>query len=428
MNKGVVIGCLVVLFLLLGCETISDKKLSPPSDRQAPLPTIDNPSFEERIPERFSETPKPPVGLPSCGEKKELFFVPPLQFSDFTGVVPLGNLAPSAHVFPTAHLFFELRRTNPNDGSSLPAEVPVFAPSDMAITMISSTTTSSKQEFDDYALYFYPCAEVYAYLDHLVTLSSTLQKAHDAAPADNCEQYTLRYGTTVGSVDWTFCKKEVNIQVKKGEQLGTAGKGAGQRRFDFATFDTRISPHQFANPQRWTGLREGYIPYTVCPFDYYPADIQHQLKTYLGVISGNKPRTIEPVCGEVAQDKLGTAQGNWVTPDTGLVGPEDKYLALVHDSLDPRVPVFSVGTSIPTIPYSEYRFTPEAEGLVNRDFSQVIPEKVHCYDGLKNRENSVSPIILLQLKDQETLLIEGQQKTSCGSGPWELKQPTMFIR
>lgn len=54
-------------------------------------------------------------------------------------------------------------------------------------------------------------------------------------------------------------------------------------------------------------------------------------------------RIIAPTCGTIMQDIAGTAQGRWFF-DTS--SGEDRHLALVHDNVDPRVGVFSVGTSL----------------------------------------------------------------------------------
>lgn len=45
------------------------------------------------------------ASLPSCGTSTTLFTAMPLAASQIAGWVPLGNLNPSAHTFPTDHQY-----------------------------------------------------------------------------------------------------------------------------------------------------------------------------------------------------------------------------------------------------------------------------------------------------------------------------------
>src|SRR5262249_52499765 len=49
--------------------------------------------------------------LPHCGATTALLNTSPVDLTQVTGVVPLGNLNPSGHTFPSPHFYFYLRRT-----------------------------------------------------------------------------------------------------------------------------------------------------------------------------------------------------------------------------------------------------------------------------------------------------------------------------
>ena len=76
-----------------------------------------------------------------------------------------------------------------------------------------------------------------------------------------------------------------------------------------------------------------------------------------------------------------------------------------------------------------YYFTPTQSGFINLDFSQVKPDgNVYCYETSNTYNEYEQKVIIIQLKDSETLKIEGREAISCGSGPWEFKNPTEFER
>ncbi|PKB83194.1 MAG: hypothetical protein BZY88_02550 [SAR202 cluster bacterium Io17-Chloro-G9] len=211
------------------------------------------------------------------------------------------------------------------------------------------------------------------------------------------------------------------IELQAGEVIGFAG-GEGHLAMDFGAFDGRVPPLGFANPARFWSDPLGLDPYhMVCPIDYYAPEIRDQLRGRLGEFTGQRPRTVEPICGEVEQDELGTAQGTWYR--RGTLGPsESPHLALVHDNVDPSLGVFSFGTSVPGLGPGVYFFHPQTSGRINLDFSRVAADgSVYCYASLFGRSGRpVSPTrtILIQLTSETTLRIETQDAAECGPGPW----------
>lgn len=366
--------------------------------------------------------------LPSCADKKELFSVSPLNLTDFTGIVPLGTLAPTSHVLPTHHLYFHPRRVDPKNFNSLPVEVPVFAPADMTITEIRFTEAKERPDFNDGVIHFSTCREVKALFDHFKTFSPAIQKAFDEGQIVRCDEYQRSY-KKFGTLTFKLCNKRVNMQVKKGEQIGTAGGGEGQMVFDFGAFDKRVPPATLANPKRWLG--QEYKVYTVCPLDYYTPELKEQLKSRLGTPDGTQRRTIEPVCGTANWDLPETAQGVWIFKDEEYVAHENPHLALAFDNTDPTIGVISMGNSAEDKGFSwgSYNFTPKNSGLVNRHFKDIKADgKTYCFETEDTYRNNVRAVILIQMPTPETLKIEKTNLSSCGTGPWQMKNYTDFNR
>lgn len=373
-------------------------------------------------------------GLPSCDSRQELFSQPPLALSDFTHITPLGLLAPTAHTLPTTHLYFNVRTDDSRNEHSVPAEVPAVAPGDMVIREIAFTEALNRKDWSDFGARFAVCREVVGYFDHLHSLSPKLQAAYDAGETISCNEYTLGYGPSIGSIQYRFCRRQVEVPVTAGEVIGTAGGGIGQRVFDVGLFDSRVVPAQVANPRRWWWGRR-HIAQAVCAVDYFALGVKVQLEPLLGGHPNNEgPRTIEPRCGQVIQDLPGTAQGTWVPPDERFIVHDTPHLALVHDPIDPRLAAFSVGERLAEagIPPAVYRFTPRVSGYVNRDFSDIRADgKMYCFETQGpqlHRDQAATTTILLAMRSDTSLQIGPGPTGGCGAGPWPLDRFVEFVR
>lgn len=345
----------------------------------------------------------------------------PLNGSDYTAVVPLGNLNPSGHVFPTSHLYFALQR-DPSS-ADLTRKAPVFSPAHSWVVDVAVVEhLSEKPPYTDYNLRLSPCRQFFDSFWHVSALSQALLDAIDAAGDGDC----LTYGT--GGQDYKYCELHLAVEVQAGEQIGTAGGLPGQYMLDFGAFDARIAPLPFAGIARHHRDPDGVdVLHVVCPVDYFDAATRSGLEARLGRSDGKEMRTAEPRCGTVMQDLPGTAQGIWYVTGTVDEYPEDPHLALVHDNVDPTVATFSVGTSIPGLASQAYPFRPTTSALVNRDFADITADgHIYCFDstaGLatwrsNGRSLAKGSIVLAALTSATTLRIEHQAKTACGSGPW----------
>ena len=367
--------------------------------------------------EKFMHTQRynVPSGMASCRDSKEFFSVSPVDYKDFTDLAPLGTVSPPSHTFPTDHMYFFIKNENINDPESIPNKVPVYAPGDMTVTKIGSQERYEDGQLlnSDYSMDFAPCKEVAGYFTHMSSLSDKLKKVFDEQKK-SCSEYST------GGYNYKNCESEVEIKVKAGEQIGTAGGMKGQAALDMGMLDFRAEPLTYANQKRW----EGKSVTTVCPLDYFSLPTKEEIYAKVGGYS--QKRTIEPICGQIDQDIAGTAQGVWFKKGTPQnfesSHPEDPHLALVHDNADYAQPVFSIGNSMQksSLEAGRYYYTVKDSGNVNRDFGKVVPGSVYCFDGVNNMFNPdpLGFIIILELPTEETLKIEKQEKSLCGSGLW----------
>lgn len=349
--------------------------------------------------------------LPSCGSESEFFSVSPVAMADFMGLVPLGNLAPPSHVFPTDHVYFHINRIDRSQWYLGTVEVPVVSPGDVWVTEIRSTRYVSDGR-TDYSIYFAPCEEVRAFFIHVASLTGKLQERF-SPPYDRCEDQST------GEFQYEYCTKILDVKLSAGELIGTAGGDEWQNALDLGVYDLRANPTTYAQPSRWTG-RTRFI---VCPLDYFTADVRDALRAKLGSHDGTVARTAPPACGEVEQDEPGTAQGVWFAKGSTQTYPEDPHLSLVHDNVDPSIAVFSVGTLMAAsgLPADLYYFDPVDSGRVNRDFKDVEANGTfYCYETRDRFGEAPAPfVILLQMTSPTALRLERLDSTSCGEGPWQ---------
>jgi hypothetical protein len=361
------------------------------------------PSDEPEHTERYGQDTLSKSKFPPCGDKKELFTVPHIPISELQNIVPLGNLNPPGHTFPTNHLYFHLKGFT---GVESLSSAPVVAPGDILVTRIGSSEYTMKgRNIKDYKLDFTVCHDVRGYFIHLTSLSDRLLQ-NFGQPSD-CKEYDT------GGTHYKNCEKDFYfspVSLVAGEPIGIVGGSS-----DFGLADLRIEELAYANPKRWY---EDPL-HRACPLEYFTADISAQLRSLLG--SYDTKRTIEPICGEVAQDIYGTAQGVWFVKGTKETYPEDPHISLVHDNTNPLKGVFSVGNSMNKsgLPAGLYYFTPKNSGFVNRDFKYVeADDNIYCYETEGMFSGKSSFIILIKLTTPTKLLVEKENSYSCGNGPW----------
>ena len=399
------LGMAFALVILAACGGAGGEGSSPEA-----APPVSSPTEAAN-----GETPSPAPTvtasgeLPPCGTGNAFFSVSPVALSDFMGLVPLGNFAPSGHVFPTDHIYFHINRIDTSQWELGTVEVPVVSPGDVWVTEIRSTGTENRT---DYSIRFSPCEEIQAFFIHVSSLSERLEQSF-SPPYDNCNEYS-----TGGDI-YKNCSKTVNVKLAAGEAVGTAGGDEWQNAVDLGIYDLRTDPLPYANPDRW----EEQSLHIACPVDYFTDDVRAALQAKLGSHDGTTSRTDASACGEVEQDEPGTAQGVWFVPGTTYTFPEDPHITLAHDNVDPSIGVFAVGVSMGSSGLSSglYLFDPASSGVVNRDFKDVTADGVvYCYETRDRFGTEPLPfIILVQLTSPTTVRSERQDAASCSSGPWQ---------
>ena len=398
------LGMAFALVLLAACSGAGGEGSSPEAAPPAGSSSEAGSETPSAVPPRDSSSE-----LPSCGTDNAFFSVSPVALSDFMGLVPLGNFAPSAHVFPTDHIYFHINKIDRSQWELGTIEVPVVSPGDVWVTEIRSTGTENRT---DYGIRFTPCEELDVFFIHVASLSEKLEQSF-SPPYDECNEYST------GGSNYQNCSKTENVKLAAGEAIGTAGGDQFLNALDLGIYDFRTDPLPYANPDRW-GEQSLHV---ACPLDYFTADVRDALRAKLGSHDGNTSRTLSPACGEVEQDEPGTAQGVWFVPGTSYTYPEDSHLTLAHDNVDPSTGVFSVGVSMGSSGLSSglYLFDPASSGVVNRDFKDVTADGVvYCYEVRDRFGTEPLPfIILVQLTSPTTLRSERQDAASCGSGPWQ---------
>lgn len=340
-----------------------------------------------------------------------LFSVSPLSLTDLhptQGITPLGALNPTAHTFPTYHLYFMIKDSD-GDNVNPVDNVNVHAPAEITVTQIDSTEYL-KSGKTDYSITFFPCDKVLAYYNHLATISSDLQAVYDKA-AGSCRTYDPGDGYV------KRCSRKMSFELKAGAVVGTAGgKKTDSVAMDFGVRDSRRTSLTFANPDRLYADPRGFdLFHVACPIDYYDKALKGKLEAKVNRVEG-----AEPVCGVFAQDVANRAQGKWyVTGTTSPTDDESNHLALVHDNKEPAKAVLSVGNT--KLGTGLYYFRPALSGTVNRDFADVgYDGNTLCIDSLADRfGNAYSNMIyVLKMTASATLKIEKQNAASCGTGPW----------
>jgi hypothetical protein len=348
-----------------------------------------------------------PVGSPTCGNTTEIFKQPPVALADFFGWVPLGNMGPPAHTFPTDHQYIYV-----NDPSSQAPrrEVNIVAPSDIIITKAHSSNNTSGSS--DYSLEFSPCAEVYAQFGHVLTIAPAILS--QLGPFDQyCNTYSPAPGASVSTCETKF----VAIKVKAGDIIGTAG-GPAPHSFglDISLWDARVAPIAYANAAHWAKSSDNFDSFhIVAASDYFAEPARSQIAARVGSFDGRTRRTVAPTGGSIAVDVVGTAMGFWFNASQPTY-PDVPHLAIAPDNVDPTRVAFSIGTSLPGWTRGIVWFTPSISGTVNRNPSQVTADGVtYCYEG-------AGPwVILAKLVDATTLRLEAKAQgvNSCAAAqPW----------
>jgi hypothetical protein len=340
--------------------------------------------------------------LPAGGscEGGLVFTVCPVDLDDVSTIVPLGNLNPPGHTFPTDHIYWYLRAAG---STGVTVETPLYAPGDMTLT---SATASHHVNagLTDFGITM-ECGDVVLILGHVTTLAENI-----FGNSTDLSGWDLQNEYSTGGETYRMYSKQFNRAIEAGDSLGTAGGNPGQWALDIGTYDLSATSGTAANPSRW---QNSWYRHAVCPLDFYEAgpvvDAIWALVARDGGAGDMYP------CGQALQDVPGAAHGCWFLDGVTEPYPEDNHLALVWHNTQPALAAISVGTMIPTLTSGVYTFTPENTGALNRDFSDVTADgAVYGY----TTAGLPGGVIIVSLPTSNTLWIEHLPSATTNPASW----------
>lgn len=330
--------------------------------------------------------PAPPALVSACPAGVSLFTQLPSLSTDIRGWVPLGTLNPLSHLFPTDHQYIYV--VNP--------ATPVVASGPIVITKVVQASYSATGT-TDYRIQFYRCNEVKGEFQHLVSVSAGILASFNGF-TQNCQTYSAGTGTLTSCESPAF-----EFSLNTGDPVGSATFA-----YDFSLWDIRNPAQTYANPSRFTASCDLFDRFHFAPAsNYFSSNLTTTINSKLGSYDGLTQRTIAPLGGRIDVDVTGTAQGYWFNILQLASSAEGPHLALSFDVVDPNQQTISMGSSQPNLfPSGAYKFTPTTSGTVNRNFSQVLPGIINCYEFAGSR------IILIKLENSSQLRVEGRQSVA----------------
>jgi hypothetical protein len=377
---------------------------------------VDEPAVDiQSTPEPDGRLANSLASLPVCSDETRLS-LSPLAVDDYLKIIPLGLLDPPQHVLPTEHIFYRLKGQNADDGvnpaTNPAAVVNVRAPGSVRILEIDYTLGIGEiaSSYSDYDLMFAPCRDQIYKLIHVTIINDQLIQLLQETEPLRCNEYP------VGERYYRYCVSSVEFDVPVGTILGTAG-GSIIAALDLEAYDFSTPPLAYANPDRYRSDSKKRM-HIVCPLDGFTPEAREE---QLVKVEGYQDRdvTVGPICGVAMQDRLGTAQGNWfVNREVGGFSDISKELALAHHHVDRNSGAISVGGTI--MEMGVWVFTEEQQGLVNREFDQVVSDgQIYCYQGAISSDSGQGPSmfpgrLFISLTSESEILVE-RQDGDCAS-------------
>jgi len=317
-----------------------------------------------------------------------IFSASPINIENVISIVPLGNLNPPSHVFPTDHIYFFIKKQEEGDRTE---EVTLYSPGTLTVTGVNAIK-HLKAGITDYSIELQKGESLHSKLGHVSSLS---EGVFGDTTSFQAWEMTNEYST--GGENYRWWSKEYNITVEAGQVIGTAGGNPNQWALDLFLYDLSKTQKNIANPERWS---KSWYLHAVDPLSYY--EINPAFEQLLRLVNREISEGEEPPYGSVLQDIPGTAQGCWFLKEVAETYPEDPHLALVYDNVDPRLAILSIGNSILNLPAGTYEYLPQLNGLLNPAFKDITPDgntygfSIENYDG----------IIIVYMPDNETLWVE----------------------
>jgi hypothetical protein len=235
------------------------------------------------------------------------YSVSPLSLDAFSNIMPLGNLNPPSHTFPSNHIYFVLN----------PGVWEIRAPADGIISGLRSETSN------DYNIYIAHTSTFETQFRHVEKLADwILNQTGQLEPAGEMDEPQIT----------------VNIPVKAGDVIATteihSSGGHTQHCVDMYATNLEVYLTGFIHPEHQP-LDENH---RVSALDYFEKSIQESLYNKV-------KRTAEPRGGKFDFDQPGRLVGDWLTGEKWEWAGQ---LAFVYDVDDPTQVRITVGGTLAT--------------------------------------------------------------------------------
>jgi len=369
--------------------------------------------------------------LPDC-QGNQLLTSMPLDEGTTYDMIPLGLVnGTGGHTYPSDHAYFDLHDVQ-QDGLHN-----VLSPGNIYVTKIRRISrTVNGVTNSDASIYFMTCKQVAFYFNH-VHITAALDKAVPAIndPKTNDCAFAGRQNGKQNSQTNTVdsdCSQLATTLVKlsPGELMGTVLVNQNQAGWDFGAVDARVPDLKLINPgtEGDTSVSNGlsYLK-SVCPINYFSPAVQQAVFTKPGFAK----RPAASKCGEIAQDKLGSIQGNWYEGShVSYVSDWAKQLAVIHYNKDPSIGAISVGGTLGQGGVLGFKINDS--GTINIEPSLTKVGPLYCFEDttggspVSNPSYATGYKILLQLTDSKTM--KAEYKTGSCSGSESFSQPSTYYR
>jgi hypothetical protein len=354
--------------------------------------------------------------FPQCPKNLSgILTIPLIELKHITSITPLGNISPPGHTSPVDHNYFSADTDD---------KVPVYAPADGWITdlvvILAKDEKTGKYIDKGITMNIDICKGLRLTFANLTEASSILK--NNWPKNDNGCKYDIK---KVGH-DYTEgqCYFHSNIKVKAGDLLGYTQNETKKDRTKGFAFEIWAANYNKSPPKNidWSFYDDDRYAHIMCPFDLYAGSLKQQFYDKLGGIdeknltrSSFKPRTIEPICGTVNQNIVGTIQGMWFgegwkkRDDKNFVD-DTRQFSFLHWNIDPTYAEIGNAGEITNGRADQVQFIAKHTGTIDREPSEVKADgKVYCYNFLSGK-------VLTQLVDDRHLRLEYK------SGPCEISE------
>lgn len=392
--KTKIIVLVVFLIMIIGIFIFSK------NNKEKDIKILSNTQVFSDFKNKFSKYPKCPSNLAG------ILTAPLMAPNKIVSLTPLGNLNPPGHTSPVDHIYFQTKETG---------KIPLYAPADSWIT--KATEIAYKDNLGNYipsgyTLEYTLCDGLELALAEYTELIPEIKAKIGGQSADNCKGDISKPGHDKIERQ---CNYELNYQAKSGDLVGWVQKTPdGKLPFEVWAFNRNKLSREDID-WKYYDEKGGYpYPRAFCLFDLYNGDLKNQYYSKFGWSDENgngfRPRTIEPLCGQVNQDITGTIQGMWFGDKDNKntnIEFEGKGLAFIHNNIDPTIAEISIGGNF--MSSGIISFKPLHDTNINREFSEVKADgKIYCYDNPQSYRQKDGGKILVQLLDDSSLNVEHQ--------------------